>query len=53
MSILTQSLADRVLKEVLSAVETPGIICGPGGVILAAAARERIGQVHEGSKRIL
>lgn len=50
---LTQTLADRVLKEVLSAVETPGIICGQGGVIMAAAARERIGQVHEGSRRIL
>lgn len=50
---LTQTLADRVLKDVLSAVENPGIICGPGGVILAAAARERIGQTHEGSRRIL
>jgi|GEM_PF-2287503 len=54
MSIeLTQQLADRILNLVLSAVEQPGIICGAGGVIIAAAARERIGKVHDGSQRIL
>lgn len=50
---LTPVLAQRVLASVLSAVETPGIICGTGGVILAAAAKERIGQTHQGSARIL
>lgn len=50
---LTQQLADRILTLVLSAVEQPGIICGPGGVIMAAAARERIGTTHAGSQRIL
>lgn len=50
---LTQGLAERVLQSVLSAVEQPGIICGPGGVILAAADRSRVGTVHQGSLRIL
>lgn len=50
---LTPAIAARVLDAVLSAVETPGIICGPGGLILAAAAKERIGSIHEGSARIL
>ncbi|HEY3365635.1 MAG TPA: sugar diacid recognition domain-containing protein [Symbiobacteriaceae bacterium] len=50
---LTQTLAVRILDDVLSASECPGIICGPGGIIMAAAAKERIGQVHEGNARIL
>ncbi|HYF92732.1 MAG TPA: sugar diacid recognition domain-containing protein [Symbiobacteriaceae bacterium] len=50
---LTQQLADRILSMVLSAVEQPGIICGSDGVIMAAAAKERIGKPHEGSQRIL
>lgn len=50
---LNRHLAAKVLSEVLFAAEAPGIICGAGGVIMAAAAKERIGQVHEGARRIL
>lgn len=50
---LTQQLADRILTMVLSAADYPGIICGAGGVILAASAKERVGKTHEGSARLL
>lgn len=50
---LTQAVADKILNIVLAAVELPGTICGPGGVILAAAVKERIGKVHDGAARIL
>lgn len=50
---LTQAVADKILSIVLAAVELPGTICGPGGVILAAAVKERVGTTHEGAARIL
>ncbi|MDF2630742.1 MAG: hypothetical protein K0R39_4573 [Symbiobacteriaceae bacterium] len=50
---LTPQLADRMLTDVLSAAELPGLICGTGGYIIAAAARERVGKFHEGCARIL
>ena len=50
---LTPQLAERMLTQVLSAAEHPGLICGTGGYIIAASARERIGNFHEGCARIL
>lgn len=50
---LTSQFAERMLTQVLSAAEHPGLICGNGGYIIAAAARERIGNFHEGCARIL
>ncbi|MFZ5825640.1 MAG: methyl-accepting chemotaxis protein [Bacillota bacterium] len=50
---LTQTIAERVRLIVFDSLDLPVIICGQGGVILAAADQSRVGQVHEGCARIL
>ncbi|HYG56454.1 MAG TPA: methyl-accepting chemotaxis protein [Symbiobacteriaceae bacterium] len=50
---LTQALAGRMLPIIVKTAGYPTIICGAGGVILAAEDKSRIGQVHDGSARIL
>jgi hypothetical protein len=50
---LTPAMAERILTMVLSAIEQPGTVCGAGGIIYAAAVKERVGQKHEGAARLL
>ncbi|HEY3366604.1 MAG TPA: methyl-accepting chemotaxis protein [Symbiobacteriaceae bacterium] len=50
---LTKAMAERILPIVYAAARNLVIICGKGGIVLAASSGDRIGQVHEGAARIL
>jgi len=50
---LDTTVATKLVDFILSQTGYPTIVCDTTGTIIAAAARERIGIVHAGSKKIL
>jgi sugar diacid utilization regulator len=49
---LTAGLADKIIDLIDQATQMASIVCNTSGTIIAAKAKERVGDFHSGSKRI-
>ncbi|MFZ5943965.1 MAG: sugar diacid recognition domain-containing protein [Bacillota bacterium] len=51
--MISKDLAEMIFNKVHSSIPHPIIICGEGGEIYASTVKERIGNIHDGAKKIL
>jgi len=51
--MISKELAKTIFDKVHNSIPYPIIICGEGGEIFEASIRTRVGNIHDGAKRIL